>query len=103
MGNIDGRRATPTEELAYLRTFKKQQHLPYGFVVADSSVNDRNYGVFSIPMSFLIDRRGNVRFIAMGASEQEITALGKMIEKVMAEPPTPETEIRTVAGTSAKN
>ena len=85
MGNIDGRRATPTEELAYLRTFKKQQHLPYGFVVADSSVNDRNYGVFSIPMSFLIDRRGNVRFIAMGAGEGEITALGKMIEKLMGE------------------
>ena len=51
--------------------------MPYGFVVADSSVNDMNYGVFSIPMSFLIDRRGNVRFIAMGASEQETTALGK--------------------------
>jgi thiol-disulfide isomerase/thioredoxin len=84
-GNIDGRRATPGEELAYLRTFKKQQRLPYGFLVADSSVNDRNYGVFSIPMSFLIDRRGNVRFIAMGASEPEITGLGKMIEKVMAE------------------
>jgi thiol-disulfide isomerase/thioredoxin len=102
-GNIDGRRATPTEELAYLRTFKKQQRLPYGFVVADSSVNDRNYGVFSIPMSFLIDRRGNVRFIAMGAGEQEITALGKMIEKVMAEPLMPATETRTVAGASARN
>jgi thiol-disulfide isomerase/thioredoxin len=84
-GNIEGRRATPVEELAYLRTFKKQQRLPYGFVVADSSANDRNYGVFSIPMSFLIDRRGNVRFIAMGASEPEITALGKMIEKVVGE------------------
>ncbi|MGH9872667.1 MAG: redoxin domain-containing protein [Pyrinomonadaceae bacterium] len=84
-GNIDGRRATPSEELAYLRTFKKQQRLPYGFVVADSSVNDMHYGVFSIPMSFLIDRRGNVRFIAMGAGEGEITALGKMIEKVMSE------------------
>ena len=84
-GNIDGRRATPSEEITYLRTFKKQQHLPYGFVVANSSINDRNYGVFSIPMSFLIDRRGNVRFIALGAGEQEITALGKMIEKVMSE------------------
>ncbi|HEV7744949.1 MAG TPA: TlpA disulfide reductase family protein [Pyrinomonadaceae bacterium] len=84
-GNIDGRRATPGEEIAYLRTFKKQQHLPYGFVVSDSSANDRNYGVFSIPMSFLIDRRGNVRFIAMGASEPEITGLGKMLDKVMNE------------------
>ena len=84
-GDINGRRATPAEELAYLRTFKKQQRLPYGVVVADSSVNDMHYGVFSIPMSFLIDRRGNVRFIAMGAGEAEITALGKMIEKVMSE------------------
>lgn len=84
-GDVDGRRATPVEELAYLQTFKKQNRLPYGFVIADSAVNDLNYGVFSIPMSFLIDRRGNVRFIAMGASEQEIAALGKMIEKVMSE------------------
>lgn len=84
-GNINGKSATPVEEIAYLRTFKKQQHLPYGFVVADSAANDRNYGVFSIPMSFLIDRRGNVRFISIGASEPEITALGKMLDKVMNE------------------
>ena len=84
-GDIDGKRVTHGEELAYLRTFKKQNRLPYGFVVADSSINDLNYGVFSIPMSFLIDRHGNVRFIAMGAGDAEITALGKMIEKVMAE------------------
>jgi thiol-disulfide isomerase/thioredoxin len=98
-GDIDGRRATPGEELAYLRTFKKQNHLPYGVVVADSSVNDFNYGVFSIPMSFLIDRRGNVRFIAMGANEQEIAALGKMIEKVIGEPLSPETDKRKSAKT----
>jgi len=97
-GDIDGRRATPGEELAYLRTFKKQNHLPYGFVVADSSVNDFNYGVFSIPMSFLVDRRGNVRFIAMGANEQELLALGKMIEKVMSEPSAPGTGTRTARG-----
>lgn len=84
-GDIDGRRASPKEELAYLRSFKKQNRLPYGFVVADSSANDLNYGVFSIPVSFLIDRRGNVRFIAMGAGESEITRLGQMIEKVMRE------------------
>ncbi|HEV7796580.1 MAG TPA: TlpA disulfide reductase family protein [Pyrinomonadaceae bacterium] len=100
-GDIDGRRATPGEELAYLRTFKKQNRLPYGFVVADSSANDYNYGVFSIPMSFLIDRRGNVRFIAMGASEAEIAALGKMIEKVVGEPLASETETRNVKGVNA--
>jgi thiol-disulfide isomerase/thioredoxin len=100
-GDIDGRRATPGEELTYLRTFKRQNRLPYGVVVADSAVNDFNYGVFSIPMSFLIDRRGNVRFIAMGANEQEIAALGKMIEKVMGEPEAVESDARTPVGARA--
>jgi hypothetical protein len=59
-------------------------------------------------MSFLIDRRGNVRFIAMGANEQEIAALGKMIEKVIGEPLSPETDKRSAktdgaGGVAAKN
>lgn len=85
-GHAEGRKLTPPEELAYLRRFKKQHRLPYGIVVANSSVNDMNYGVFSIPMSFLIDRRGQVRYIAMGATDAENAALGKMLEKVLAEP-----------------
>ena len=84
-GSAEGRKVTQLEELAYLRKFKKQNRLPYGFVVADTNVNDMNYGVFSIPMSFLIDRRGNVRFIAFGATEAENLALGEMLEKVMNE------------------
>ena len=91
-GDIEGRRATPGEELAYLRTFKKTNRLPYGFAVADSAINNINYGVFSIPMSFLIDRNGNVRFIAMGAREEETSALGKMLQTVLAEPVTPGAE-----------
>ena len=104
-GNINGVGATPGEELAYLRTFKKQNRLPYGFVIADSSVNDLNYGVFSIPMSFLIDRKGNVRFIALGAGEGEITALGKMIDKVMSEPVIQQTQTRAAVSPdrNAKN
>lgn len=88
-GHAEGRKLTRAEELAYLRTFKKQNRLPYGIVVADSSINDMNYGVFSIPMSFLIDRRGQVRFIAMGATEAENAALGKMLQTVMSEPAEP--------------
>ncbi|PWT81854.1 MAG: hypothetical protein C5B44_03100 [Acidobacteria bacterium] len=85
-GQVDGKRLTKSEELDYLREFKKKNRLPYGFVVADSSVNDMNYGVFSIPMSFLIDRRGNVSFIAVGAGESEINRLGKMLKKLLDEP-----------------
>ncbi len=88
-GHAEGKKLSRTEELAYLRTFKKQNRLPYGIAVSDSQINDMNYGVFSIPMSFLIDRRGQVRFIAMGATEAENAALGKMLETVMAEPAEP--------------
>jgi thiol-disulfide isomerase/thioredoxin len=85
-GQVNGKRLSKEEEIDYLTEFKKRYRLPYGFVIADSSTNDINYGVFSIPMSFLIDRRGNVRFIATGAGDLEISTLGKMIQKLLAEP-----------------
>ncbi|HUE82363.1 MAG TPA: TlpA disulfide reductase family protein [Pyrinomonadaceae bacterium] len=87
-GHAEGRELSQRDELAYLREFKKKNRLPYGFVVADNPQNDLNYGVFSLPMSFLIDRQGTVRFISMGAAEKEIAALGRMIEKLIAEPVT---------------
>jgi thiol-disulfide isomerase/thioredoxin len=101
-GGADGRKFTHAEELAYLRTFKKTNRLPYGFVVSDSVVNEFNYGVFSIPMSFLIDRSGKLRFIALGSSEREIVGLGKMLETVIAEPAAAQTETKN-AGVAAKN
>ncbi|MCU1265976.1 MAG: hypothetical protein JWM21_2294 [Acidobacteria bacterium] len=85
-GEIDGHSVTRAQELAYLRDFKKKHHLPYGFAIANSRANDTNYAVFSIPMSFLIDRRGTVRFIATGAGEEQAAALGKMIKKLLDEP-----------------
>lgn len=85
-GEVEGRRVNTKEELAYLRQFKKKNYLPYGFVVAPDNINDMNFGVFSIPMSFLIDRRGNVRFIALGAGEEQTKTLGRMIKKLIEEP-----------------
>jgi thiol-disulfide isomerase/thioredoxin len=85
-GHAEGKSLTPGEELVYLREFKVKNRLPYSFVVGDSSVNDRNYGVSSIPTSFLIDRRGHVRFISIGANEQEIAELGRMIKQLLDEP-----------------
>lgn len=85
-GEAEGRRLNQTEELAYLNDFKKKNRLPYGFVIADSRVNDINYGAFTLPMSFLIDRRGRVRFIALGGNDPETAALDKMIKQLLAEP-----------------
>jgi thiol-disulfide isomerase/thioredoxin len=85
-GHAEGKSLTPPQELEYLREFKKKNRLPYGFVIADSRENDINYGAFSFPMSFLIDRRGRVRFIALGAHESETSELGKMIKQLLDEP-----------------
>ena len=84
-GHGDQKPMTPGEELVYLREFKKRNRLPYGFVVSDSNTNEFNYGVFSIPTSFLIDRKGVVRYISAGASEEEIEKLGELIKKLIEE------------------
>ena len=85
-GDVDGRTVTQQQELAYLREFKKKNSLPYGFAIAESHANDVKYSVFSIPMSFLIDRRGNVRFISAGSGDDQAAALGKMIKRLIDEP-----------------
>lgn len=84
-GHADGRPLKRPEELVYLRDFKKQNSLPYGFVISDSNTNEFNYGVFSIPTSFLLDRNGVVRYISLGAAEDEIAVLGEMIEQLLDE------------------
>jgi len=84
-GHGDQKALTPDEELVYLREFRKRNRLPYGFVVSDGNTNEFNYGVFSIPISFLIDRKGVVRYISLGASEEEIELLGELIKKLVEE------------------
>ena len=84
-GHGNQRPMTPAQELVYLRDFKKRNGLPYGVLVEDGQVNDFNYGVNSIPMSFLIDRKGRLRYISPGASEEEIETLGTMIKKLVDE------------------
>jgi thiol-disulfide isomerase/thioredoxin len=84
-GRGGGKELTEPEEIAYLRDFRPRNKLPYGFLVEDGDKNELNYGVFSIPTSFLIDRKGNVRYISLGASEEEIERLGKLIDELIAE------------------
>lgn len=85
-GHAEGKPLTRPQELEYLRNFKKRNGLTYGFAVSDEEDNDRNYTVSSIPTTFLLDRRGVVRFISIGSSEIEAAALNKMIKKLLDEP-----------------
>ncbi len=86
-GRGEGREMEPAEELVFLRQFKKQNRIPYGFAVADHEENDTHYGIATIPTAFLLDRRGRVRFITVGASDIEAKALASMIEKLIQEKP----------------
>ncbi|HEU4931897.1 MAG TPA: TlpA disulfide reductase family protein [Pyrinomonadaceae bacterium] len=84
-GHGDQQVMSPAEELVYLRNFRTRNRLPYGFLISDSNKNEFRYGVFSIPTSFLIDRKGVVRYISLGASEEEIQNLGELIKKLVEE------------------
>jgi thiol-disulfide isomerase/thioredoxin len=84
-GEAEGREMTPAEELDYLRRFKKRFRLPYGFAIAETDENDINYGIASIPTTYLIDRRGHVRLISLGASEAEAQEIEAMIKRLLAE------------------
>lgn len=84
-GEAEGREMNPAEELDYLRRFKKRFRLPYGFAIAEGSENDVNYGIASIPTTFLIDRRGRVRLISLGAGEDEALQIEAMIKRLLAE------------------
>jgi thiol-disulfide isomerase/thioredoxin len=84
-GRGGGKELTEPEELVYLRDFRTRNKLPYGFVVEDGEKNEFNYGVFSIPTSFLIDRKGVIRYISLGASEEEIARLGQLMKVLLEE------------------
>ena len=85
-GHAEGKQLTKPQELDYLRDFKKRFSMPYGVVVSEADDNERNYGISSIPTTFLIDRQGRVRFISIGSSDVESAALLKMIKKLLDEP-----------------
>jgi thiol-disulfide isomerase/thioredoxin len=87
-GHAEGKQLTKPQELDYLRDFKKKFSMPYGVAVSEAEDNERNYGISSIPTTFLIDRQGRVRFISVGSSDVESAALLKMIKKLLDEPAT---------------
>ncbi len=83
-GRGDGRPMSPPEELVFLKQFKKQTGASYGFAVTVAETNEDNYGVANFPTAVLIDRRGRVRLISIGAGgERELEAA---IKKLLAEP-----------------
>jgi thiol-disulfide isomerase/thioredoxin len=85
-GEIAGQKMTVQQELDFLRKFKQQNDLPYGFAIGDTRANQRRYGVSAYPTAVLIDRCGVVRHISIGYSPREMSEMQDMIEKLLKEP-----------------
>ena len=84
-GQAAGEDVDKKKEIEYLQQFKKEQRLPYGFVVADNGTNQIIYGASNIPTAVIIDRKGIVRYIETGASAGRNEELKSIIEKLLNE------------------
>ena len=84
-GEQDGVRMTREEELNYLNEFRKKFRLNYHIGVENGRANSFNYGIKGIPTTVLIDRRGMVRFISVGVSDEELSLLDGMVNKLVKE------------------
>ena len=85
-GNVEGRDMTRPQELEYLRQFKRQKSIAYGFGISEGKETARGYSITSLPTAVLIDRRGRVRFLTISADDAEAEILTKMIQKLLDEP-----------------
>lgn len=82
---VNGRPRRTAQEFEELRRFKRASRLPFGFAVADTTETAAAYGVTTIPVAVLIDRRGVVRFLNVGANESDIEELHGMIVRLLDE------------------
>jgi thiol-disulfide isomerase/thioredoxin len=84
-GDVDGKRMSKLEEMAYLSEFKRKHDLPYPFAIAEDGQDASKYGISAYPTTFLLDRKGVVRYIGVGAGGEEAYNLESMISKVIKE------------------
>jgi len=84
-GSGDGKPMSKLEELDYLNEFKRKYDLPYPFAIAEDGQDASKYGINAYPTTFLLDRKGVVRYIGVGAGGEEAENLESMINKIIRE------------------
>lgn len=82
-GTAGGEQVTEPQEIEFLEKFKKEQNLPYDFVVGKERLNQITYGAVSLPTTIIIDRKGIIRYAEIGAGKEP--EIQKTIEKLLAE------------------
>ena len=84
-GEQSNKRMTPLQELDFLGEFKRKHKLPYGFAIADPDEASWKYGITAFPSAVLLDRRGIVRYIGIGAGTEESENLEDTIKVLLKE------------------
>lgn len=84
-GEGDGKKMTELQEIEYLGEFRKKYKLPYGFAVSKRGEDNAKYDISAYPTTILLDRKGVVRYIGIGAGTEESENLEDMIKEVLKE------------------
>lgn len=84
-GQAEGFQVDNATEFEFLQRFKKNQRLPYDFVVAKGQANQIMYQAMNIPTTVLIDRKGVIRYLETGTSRGREEEIREMIVKLLAE------------------
>lgn len=84
-GENNRKTMTQTEELSFLNDFKEKYKMPYPIAVIEKDDDSMKYGISAIPTTFLLDRKGVVRYIGVGAGNEESENLENMIKKLLKE------------------
>lgn len=82
-GRAGGYSADEPAEFAYLQKFKREQRLPYRFVVNKDLSASKNFYVAELPTIVIIDKKGTIRFVEIGARAN--AELERLIQKLLAE------------------
>jgi thiol-disulfide isomerase/thioredoxin len=85
-GSAGDKRVTPLQELDFVREFKSEHKLPYSLAISSKGETQAQYGVRALPTTVLLDRKGIVRYIGIGAGAEEVENLQEMLDKLIAEP-----------------
>lgn len=81
----DGNAAGKAREIEMLKRFKAEHKLDYDIPVALGQESQIIYGATGLPTAVLIDRKGNVRYVATGTSPSRMDELRSTILKLLAE------------------
>jgi thiol-disulfide isomerase/thioredoxin len=85
-GQKDSKKMSKLQELDYLKEFKEKYKMSYPIAVLPTSTeSSMKYGINAYPTTVLLDRKGVVRYIGIGAGPEESENLEDMIQKVLKE------------------